>query len=81
VSEVGLEMDPASQTILEQLNVLSAGKDELAAGQNELVTYLEMLRKNINAIQDKSAAENNTVCNIKSSKHTRLLEMFCHWLL
>jgi hypothetical protein len=59
VSEVGLEMDPASQTIMEQLNVLNAGKDEL-------VTYQEMLRKNIRAIQDKSTAENNTVCNIKN---------------
>jgi hypothetical protein len=38
------------------------------AGQNELVTYQEMLRKNINAIQDKSAAENNTVHNIKNQQ-------------
>jgi hypothetical protein len=61
-------MDPASQTILEQLMVLSAGKNELAARQSEQVTYQEMLRKNISAIQDKSAAENNTVCNIKNQQ-------------
>jgi hypothetical protein len=34
VSEEGSEMDPALQTILEQLNGLSAGQGELVAGKN-----------------------------------------------
>jgi hypothetical protein len=36
MSDVGSEMDPALQAILEEWNMLSAGQDQLVAYQEEL---------------------------------------------